>query len=214
MKEFTRYGLFSLIFAILFIQTVFASPILAAEPVRPTQNTQVQHTTNNNCQIKFGWVKFNNQRKLSYGAWDGTYTVFVFRKGQTRDQFVAREQTSDTKIVIENLIAGEDYEAEVFITGAFLAGRTPYWWKYDLLSCSTAQVRTVTTTARANPPALTVTNSEPLANAEPRVLPETGWELGLIVLVSSVLLFLGGLFYLKPKTFILQKKLDRKLFSS
>jgi hypothetical protein len=144
-------------------------------------------TTDHNCRVRFNWLKFENQSRLFYGTWDGTYTVFLFRKGETRDKFVVRETTIDDEIVIGGLVPRQAYQAEIFLTGAFHLPSKPYWYKHSWLTCSEGPlIETTTAKGGAAPSETPTTNS-----TAPETLPDTGIELGYFLLLGTGSILVG-----------------------
>lgn len=134
-------------------------PAVVSQSSAPTNTTSSNPSTpttsvNNNCSIRVSWTAFQNQRPIFYGSWDGTYTIFVFPDGQTRDQFVWSKKITATTVDVTGLQNGKSYRGEIFITGAFLSGATPYWSSFGPVGCKVAnttstskpQTKTNTTT--------------------------------------------------------------------
>lgn len=127
--------IFFLIFSFFFSQSrVFAGSYSSEKQVGSTTNT---------CSVNISWKEYRGQRKIYYGNWDGTYTVFLYRSGEDRDHYLARRVTSDTRVRIENLPAGSSYVAEVFLTGAFLNPDVPYWAKLSSFPCNQTSLQKI-----------------------------------------------------------------------
>lgn len=156
-----------------------------------------------NCTVTFAWVDYSYQRKIFYGSWDGTYTVFLFPQGTTRDQYVARKQTKDSKVSFENLQPDVKYIAEVFITGAFLEGKQPYLDRFKLRGCQIKE--TVSTVSDQSGRVAAVEQSDDGAD-KLRTLPETGSNL----VFSLLPVLFSGLIFQKLKNKQLSKQTQVK----
>lgn len=137
-------------------------PAVVSQPSVPTNTTSRNPSTqaapaNNNCSIRVAWTAFQNQRPIFYGSWDGSYTIFVFPDGQTRDQFVWNKKVTATTADVTGLQSGKNYRGEIFITGAFLSGATPYWSSFGPVGCK------VTNTTTSRPQTNTKTTTKTVA---------------------------------------------------
>jgi hypothetical protein len=109
------------------------APKVVTEQASQTE-PENQVTNSNGCSLRFSWAKYSEQRPIVYGSWDGSYYIFVFETGKTRDEAVWQKQVSGLDVVANNLTSGKNYEGELFLHGAFLAGK-PYWASFAPSTC-------------------------------------------------------------------------------
>lgn len=113
--------------------------VLTPNVKEPSTSNSTPLVDTGGCSMRISWTAYRNQRPIFYGKWDGTYTVFVFPEGQTRDQNIWKKTTANTTVDITGLQNGVSYRGEVFVTGAFLSGVAPYWSSFGPVGCQKTQ---------------------------------------------------------------------------
>lgn len=182
----------------------FQKDLFAATTITTTSNQPLPSVPSPDCKLDFGWIPYNGV-PLSYGTWDGTYTVFLYRSFEDRDHAVAKIRTSENKAQFSNLVPGQRYTAEVFLTGAFVAGPNPYWDKFLSMPCSYSSAAVV-----SNNTSPTVVTAATTTKTTPQILPDTGWQQFLVASAGIIFAILG---LVLSRTIKLRHTLDRRVLA-
>ncbi|HSX57639.1 MAG TPA: LPXTG cell wall anchor domain-containing protein [Candidatus Saccharimonadales bacterium] len=154
------------------------------------------------CTLSFGWIPFNGQTSLSSGKWDGTYTVYLYKTYTDANHSVATTKTKDFRVEFSNLIPGQRYSSEVWLTGATVAGLQPYWTKFFSMPCSLPSASLITASSNTPTPVAAGTTTQTTTDTSTTnttELPNTGWSLSSTLIISIILGVAGFLLYRKVK---------------
>ena len=180
-----------------------------AQVFAATNETNRTINTARDCRINLSWVPFNpKMHKLVYGQWDGTYTVFLFREHETRDQFVVREKSNDTSVLLRGLEPNQEYTAEIFATGGFRTYERPYHVKFDSLRCRVTDDTVIESSERVK----SINTDQ--ADFNNSVLPDTGFNPTIFTLSGLVVAIFGFVMVKVSKKLVWRKKVIDKFFLS
>lgn len=183
--------LISFVVLSLFALLLLATPIRASVSV----NTATVNTANDKtCGVRLVWPKYNGERAIKSGKWDGTYTVFLFPYEKTRDEYVAKKTVVANEVTFADLVPEKKYSAEVFLTGAFLES-SPFWQEVNFSACTPGQTLAVSGSSG------TTTVVDETKSTTPTTLPDTGWSVPAAGFLTLLLIFTGiALFkFFRPK---------------